>query len=177
MIELLQNKIKVALQYLCIVLLKFLVGTIKGIKFFFIQIFAWVVIETFFSLLGYNCHWRMLALSLQICILSYTMLYSWFYSFAPVKLKNIFVLYIIYASSVYLEIVQNHNWNFKIVTIDEYMLLGWFAPLYGLVILISKAKIKRWLLPKYSKIYRVVKITFYIFISIIMLLVVWKLFK
>lgn len=175
MIELLQNKIKVALQYLCIVLLKFLTGTIKGIKFFFIQIFTWVVIETFFYLLGYNCHWGrfgILALSLQICILTYTMLYSWFYSFAPVRLKNMLIPYIIYAGSVYLGIVQEHNWNFKIVTIDEYMLLGWFAPLYGLVILILKVKIKKWVLPKYPKVYRAARITFNTFVSIIMLLTI-----
>ena len=83
-----------------------------------------------------------------------------------------FIPYIMYAGSVYLGIVQEHNWNFKIVTIDEYMLLGWFAPLYGLVILILKAKIKKWVLPKYPKVYRAARITFYTFVSIIMLLTI-----
>lgn len=163
---------KVALQCLYFVLSKFLMGTIMGIKFFFIQIFAWIVIEIFFLLLGYKCHWGrfgILALSLQVCILAYTMLYSWFYSFVPIKLKNIFVPYIIYAGLVYLGIVQEHDWNFKIVSIDKYMLMGWIAPLYGLAILILMAKIKRWLLPKYSKVINIARVIFYTFVSVIML--------
>ena len=73
---------------------------------------------------------------------------------------------------VYLGIVQEHDWNFKIVTIDEYMLMGWLAPLYGLTILILKVKLKRYLSPKYPKFIKGVRITFYTFASIIMLLAI-----
>lgn len=171
----LQNKAKVTLQYLYLILSKFFIGMIKGFKFFFIQILIWIAVELFCNLLGYEFYWErfgILALSLQICILTYTMLYSWFYSFAPIRLKNIFIPYLIYASLVYLGIVQEHDWNFKIVTIDEYMLMGWLAPLYGLTILILKVKLKRYLSPKYPKLIKGVRITFYTFASIIMLLAI-----
>ena len=81
----LQNKTKVTLQYLYLILSKFFIGMIKGFKFFFIQILIWIAVELFCNLLGYEFYWErfgILALSLQICILTYTMLYSWFYSFA-----------------------------------------------------------------------------------------------
>lgn len=180
MISSLQNKAKAILQYLYLILSKFFRGTIKGIKFFFIQIFVWIAIELFCNLLGYRFYWGrfgILALSLQICILTYTMLYSWFYSFTPIRLRNIFIPYIIYASLVYLGIVQENDWNFKMVTIDEYMLIGWLAPLYGLTILILKAKLKRWLSPKYPKVVKVARITFYTFASIMMFVILsWLLF-
>lgn len=131
------------------VVLKFLMGTITGIRFFFIQLFLWITIELFLYLsFGYIHNWGrfgVLAIALQMCILAYTMLFSWFYSFIPIKqcLKTVFIPYLLYASLVYLEIVRDNDWNFKIVTIDEYMLMGWLAPIYGLFVLILKKVIKK----------------------------------
>lgn len=159
MINLLQNKAKSTLQYLYLILLKFFSGTIKGIKFFTIQIFMWIAIELFFYMLGFTVYWGrfgILALSLQFCIFAYTMIYSWYYSFIPIRLKNIFIPYIIYASLVYLGIVQENDWNFKIVTIDQYMLWGWLIPLYGLLIFILKKVIKKWLRP-YPNILNIIR--------------------
>mgnify|MGYP001777718352 FL=1 len=51
--------------------------------------------------------------------------------------------YLLYASLVYLGIVGENDWNFQIVTIDEYMLMGWLAPVYGLFVLAFKKAIKK----------------------------------
>ena len=98
MISLLRNKAKATLEYLYMILSKFFSGTVSGIKFFSIQIFMWIAIELFFYMLGFTVNWGrfgVLALSLQICIFSYTMFYSWFYSFVQIRLKNIFIPYVI----------------------------------------------------------------------------------
>lgn len=158
--SLLQNKAKSILEYLYMILSKFFRGTVKGIKFFFIQIFLWIAIELFCYMLGCTFNWGrfgVLALALQICIFAYTMFYCWFYSFVQIRLKNIFIPYIIYAGLVYLEIVKANDWNFKIVTIDEYMLWGWLIPLYGLSVLILKKLIKKWLC-HYPNILNVIRI-------------------
>lgn len=143
-----ENNIKTIKQSIYSILSKFSKGTIRGIKFSFIQIFIWIAIERICNLLGYRFYWGrfgILALALLCCIFAYTMLYSWFYSFTTVRLRNIFIPYLIYASLIYLGIAQEYDWNFKIVTIDEYMLMGWLIPLYGLSIFILKEIIKKWL--------------------------------
>lgn len=128
---------------------KFLMGTITGIRFFFIQLFLWIAIELFLYLaFGYIHNWGgfgTLALALQMCMLVYTMLFSWFYSFVSIRhcLKTAFMPYLLYASLVYLGIVGENDWNFQIVTIDEYMLMGWLVPVYGLFVLVFKKAIKK----------------------------------
>lgn len=70
------------------ILRKFFIGTITGIRFFCIQIFVWIPIESFFNLLGYRFYWGpfgLLADALLICILAYSMIFSWFYAFSPFK--------------------------------------------------------------------------------------------
>lgn len=143
---------------------KFLMGTITGIRFFFIQLFLWIIIELFlYFSFGYIHNWGrfgILALSLQACMLAYSMLYSWFYSFVPIRycLKTAFIPYLLYASLVYLGIVQSNDWNFKIVTIDEYMKMGWIAPAYGLFVLILKEIIKKGL-SSYPRFLNIIKRT------------------
>lgn len=179
MISSLQSKAKVTLQYLYLILSKFFHGTIKGIKFFSIQIIIWMVIERFLYLIGYRYYYGrfgILAISLLFCVFIYTMLYNWFYSFVTVRLKNIFVPYIIYAGLVYLGIVQENDWNFKIVTIDEYMLMGWLIPLYGLSIFILKKMVKKWLchypniLSMSRKVLNILVLLFVIFILVLILI-------
>lgn len=179
MISLLQNKAKAILEYLYMILSKFFIGTIKGIKFFSIQIFMWIAIELFFYMLGFTVNWGrfgVLALSLLICIFAYTMFYSWFYSFVQIRLKNIFIPYIIYAGLVYLEIVKVNDWNFKIVTVDKYMLGGWLIPLYGLSILILKKLIKKWLC-NYPKIMNMIRIVLNVFTVLLVCLILFIFLK
>lgn len=92
-----------------------------------------------------------------LCMFLYTMLYYCFKAFAPRlhPLLQIIIPYILYALMVYCEIVMENDWNFKIVTIDYYMLEGWLMPLYSLMI-ISLEHIAKKILPNKAK--RILKI-------------------
>ena len=73
-------------------------------------------------------------------------------------------------------IVQENDWNFKIVTIDEYMLMGWLIPLYGLSIFILKKMVKKWLchypniLNMSRKVLNILVLLFVIFILVLILI-------
>lgn len=98
-----------------------------------------------------------LGIGLMMCMVAYTMLFGWYFSFVPLKrgLKRIYIPYLIYAAIVYLGIVEGNDWNFRRVTIDDYMLMGWLAPLYGLFVLKLERKIKKKLGP-YHRLTRVI---------------------
>ena len=53
---------------------------------------------------------------------------------------------------------MEHDWNFKIVSIDEYMFMGWLAPLYGATLYCIKWKCTQ-LLNSYPRVLRVFRIT------------------
>ena len=93
-----------------------------------------------------------------LCMLLYTMLYYWFKALTPrlLPLRQIIIPYILYAVMVYLEIVSENDWNFKKVTIDDYMLLGWSMPFYSLMIIGLEYIVKK-RLPN-NKVTRVIKI-------------------
>lgn len=153
-------------------------GTTRGVRFFIVQMFVWTAIEALFGSLGGGGRSSfILYMSLQMCILAYTMIFSLFYSFVPFKhnLKGVFIPYILYASLIYLGIVEENNWNFKRVTIDCYMLMGWLAPIYGLCVLILQEKIKKKLRP-YPRFLKITRMTLNLFSILCILLFILYIF-
>ena len=61
--------------------------------------------------------------------------------------------------TVWLYIVYEQDWNFKIVTIDRYMIHGWTASLYCLVLYLARMMIFK-ALERHAKGLRVVRIVF-----------------
>ena len=144
-------------------LVRFLLQTVLGLRFFFIQLLVWIVLDLLMQFFGLQYYWGrfgILAMALQFCMLVYTLLYSWFYAFVPLKnfLTTAFIPYFIYMLFVYIGIVMEYDWNLKIVSIDEYMLMGWLAPLYGATLYCIKWKCTQ-LLNSYPKVLKVFRIT------------------
>lgn len=150
------------------ILAKIYNGTMRGLRFFIVQMFVWMAIylaSCVILLPGRGEFGGMyLMMSLQMCIFAYSMIFSLFYSLASFKhdSRSFFIPYILYASLVYLGIVEANNWNFKMVTIDDYMIMGWLAPLYGLGVLILQGKIKKKLHP-YPRFLKIIKKTLNVF--------------
>lgn len=138
----------------------------RGGRFFIVQMFVWMAIEMLLVpcgihlLPGRGFAGMILVTSLQECIFAYSMIFSLFYSFASFKhnSRSVFIPYILYASLVYLGIVSANNWNFKMVTIDQYMIMGWLAPIYGLHVFILQGKIKKKLYP-YPRFLKIIRLT------------------
>ena len=75
----------------------------------------------------------LLRLSVDVCIVAYLLIFCTYYKVFPrKKLKRFWIPYLLYMIGVYLYIVSENDWDFSIVTIDYYMLLGWLIPLGGL---------------------------------------------
>ena len=66
--------------------------------------------------------------------------------------------------------------NFKIVTVDKYMLGGWLIPLYGLSILILKKLIKKWLC-NYPKIMNMIRMVLNVFTLLLVCLILFIFLK
>lgn len=144
------------------VFIRFILQTVWGLRFFLIQMMVWLVLDLLIRMLGLNLYWGrfgILAFALQICIFTYTLLYSWFYAFVPLKSfpKTFFLPYLIYMVLVYIGIVADHAWNFKIVSIDRYMMIGWLIPLYGAILFCAKWKCTK-LLELYPKVLKLLRI-------------------
>ncbi len=144
------------------ILMRFFRQTVLGLRFFFIQLLVWIVLDVLMQLFGFHYYWGrfgFLAMALQFCMLVYSLLYSWFYAFVPLKyfFKTAFIPYLVYMLLVYLGIVFEHDWNFKIVTIDDYMLMGWLIPIYGAFLYCIKWKCTQ-LLKFYPKVLKVLRI-------------------
>lgn len=76
-----------------------------------------------------------LKIAVFLCIVAYLFIFRIYYIIFPrKKFKRFWIPYLIYALGVYLNIVMENDWYFSIVTIDYYMRLGWFIPVYGLII-------------------------------------------
>ncbi len=108
------------------------------------------------------------------CICIYTFVYCFLMAFIPNrKIIPILISQAILMFSVWLYIVYNQNWNFKIVTIDWYMILGWTTSLYCLLFYFVRKSIFR-MLKNHPKSLRSIIIAFnllMIFIPIIMIIV------
>lgn len=80
-----------------------------------------------------SSRFSLLRLSVDVCIVAYLLIFCTYYKVFPrKKLKRFWIPYLLYMIGVYLYIVSENDWDFSIVTIDYYMLLGWLIPLGGL---------------------------------------------
>ena len=128
---------------------RFFIGTFRGIRWFLIQMLVWIFIAMPFSMLGIGEHGgrsgAILAFSLFICIFAYSMIFNWYYAFVSLRrfLNTFWIPYIVYACAVFFGILAELDWDIRTVSIDQYMLLGWFMPLYGAFIIHNMRKIKK----------------------------------
>lgn len=158
------------------ILSTFSTATMKGIRFYFIQLFIGIAIELLVSLLGIKLYWGKFgiwAIFLEICILTYTMIYSWFYAFVSLKyhgLKTAIIPYALYIGCIYLGIAAANSWNFKTVTIDD-LTTWWLDPIYGFFVLILKVMTKK-KLHSYPRFLNRIKKVLNIFIIIYILIYV-----
>ena len=132
-------------------------GTKKGLKWIAIQFLVIIAIELLYylGLFGYALFtnmglreaimayplfgkagfydWRA-GLSMSIPI--YTLLFGWWHAFFPKREQwwtYVFpwlLLLVLY----YLHVAQERDWYFQIITVDEYMLAGWLAPVFGIIL-------------------------------------------
>ena len=73
-----------------------------------------------------SSRFSLLRLSVDVCIVAYLLIFCTYYKVFPrKKLKRFWIPYLLYMIGVYLYIVSENDWDFSIVTIDYYMLLGW----------------------------------------------------
>lgn len=74
-------------------------------------------------------------LALAIGLPLYTILFSVWYSFFGSKKHywTIIIPWLIYLLFSYLGIAYDKDWNFKIITIDYYMICCWLCPLFGVI--------------------------------------------
>ena len=141
-----------ALQYIK----RFALSTYYGLRQYFVQYFL-------FSIMAWMFMWdlgkfNMLGFALALCFFSYTMFFYWFKTFAQrlhISLQ-IIIPYIIYAIAVYLSIVSDNDWNFKIVTFDYYMRLGLLMPFCSLAIIGIEQAVKTLLPEKLKRIVSIV---------------------
>lgn len=83
--------------------------------------------------------------ALVFAIPTYTVIFSFWHVFFNKKEQwwtNVFPL-AIYLGVAYLNVAKGLDWNYKLITVDEYLLFSWLAPLYGaflqgIVILLRK---------------------------------------
>ncbi len=132
---------------------KFIKATFRGCGLIILQLIPWFVIDYSCSLRIHRFYYQShrplwvdpydfffsnvsFTFALNLCIVFYTMLFSWYFAFVNKKyqLKFLVIPYFIYAISLYLTVVSEHNWNFKIVSLDVFLRTGLLMPLYGLLI-------------------------------------------
>lgn len=150
------NKLS-ALEYIK----RFALNTYYGIRQWLLQVIIFDILTKIAILLGGDISFGRFGfegLIIMACLFLYTMLFYCFRTFTQHlrPLLQIIIPYIPYALMVYLEIVSRNDWNFKIVTLDYYMLEGLLMPLYSLII-ISLEYIVRRRLPN-NKVTRIIKI-------------------
>ena len=135
---------------------RFALSTYYGLRQYFVQYLL-------FSIMAWMFMWdlgkfNMLGFALALCFFSYTMFFYWFKTFAQrlhISLQ-IIIPYIIYAIAVYLSIVSDNDWNFKIVTFDYYMRLGLLMPFCSLAIIGIEQAVKTLLPEKLKRIVSIV---------------------
>ena len=100
-----------------------------------------------------------IALAIGACIFVFTFFYC-LLSVLPLKKWIIAVgAQVLLMLTVWLYIVYEQDWNFKIVTIDRYMIHGWTASLYCLVLYLARKMIFK-VLESHTKGLRVARIVF-----------------
>ena len=100
-----------------------------------------------------------IALALGACIFVFTF-FCCLLSVLPLKKWIITVgAQVLLMLAVWLYIVYEQDWNFKIVTIDRYMIFGWTASLYCLLLYLARKMIFK-ALESHTKGLRVARIVF-----------------
>ena len=164
------NKLS-ALQYIK----RFALNTYYGIRQWLLQIVIFDILCKIAIWLGGDISFGRFGLEgliMILCMLLYTMLYYWFKALTPrlLPLRQIIIPYILYAVMVYLEIVSENDWNFKKVTIDDYMLLGWSMPFYSLMIIGLEYIVKK-RLPN-NKVTRIIKIIWNVLTVLLLIFII-----
>ncbi len=140
-------------------------GTKDGIKWFLIQAGVLLAISLLYYL-GLYCYslfsgigfrevlmsypllgragaydWRT---GLCLAIPIYSLLFGWWHAFFPKKEQWWAYVFpwLLLLVLFYLHVAQERDWYFQIITVDEYMLAGWLAPVMGIIlhVLCKRAK-------------------------------------
>ena len=132
-------------------------GTKDGIKWFLIQAAVLIAISILYYL-GFFCYslisgigfrevlmsypllgragaynWRT---GLCLAIPIYSLLFGWWHAFFTKKSQwwTFVFPWLLLMALFYLHVAHERDWAFQIIKVDEYMLAGWLAPLFGLVL-------------------------------------------
>lgn len=140
-------------------------GTKDGIKWFLIQAAVLIAISILYYL-GLFCYslisgigfrevlmsypllgragvynWRT---GLCLAIPIYSLLFGWWHAFFPKREQRWTIVFpwLLLQVLFYLHVAQERDWYFQIITVDEYMLAGWLAPVMGIIlhVLCKRAK-------------------------------------
>ncbi len=71
---------------------------------------------------------------LSMFIPIYTLLFGWWHAFFPKREQwwTYVFPWLLLLVLFYLHVAQERDWYFQIITVDEYMLAGWMAPVFGI---------------------------------------------
>ena len=132
-------------------------GTKDGIKWFLIQAAVLIAISILYYL-GLLCYslisgigfrevlmsypllgrvgvynWRT---GLCLAIPIYSLLFGWWHAFFPKREQRLTIVFpwLLLLVLFYLHVAQERDWYFQIITVDEYMLAGWLAPVMGIIL-------------------------------------------
>ena len=132
-------------------------GTEDGIKWFLIQAAVLIAISILYYL-GLFCYslisgigfrevlmsypllgragaynWRT---GLCLAIPIYSLLFGWWHAFFTKKSQRWTYVFpwLLLLAIFYLHVAHERDWAFQIITIDEYMLAGWTAPVIGIIL-------------------------------------------
>lgn len=140
-----------------LVLTKVWDGTLKGLKWMMIQFLILICVGLLYhlALLCYSLisdigfrevlmsfplfgkagayDWR---LGLCLAIPIYSLLFGWWHAFFTKKSQRwtYFLPWLLLMAVSYLHVAQERDWYFQIITLDEYMLAGCLAPLFGILL-------------------------------------------
>ena len=75
-------------------------------------------------------------IGLCLSIPIYTLLFGWWHAFFPKKEQwwTYVFPWLLLLVLFYLHVAQERDWYFQIITVDEYMLAGWLAPVMGIIL-------------------------------------------
>ena len=132
-------------------------GTKDGIKWFLIQAGVLLAISLLYYL-GLYCYslfsgigfreflmsypllgragaynWRT---GLCLAIPIYSLLFGWWHDFFTKKSQRWTYVFpwLLLMVLFFLHVAHERDWAFQIITLDEYMLAGWMAPFYGIIV-------------------------------------------
>ena len=132
-------------------------GTKDGIKWFLIQAGVLLAISLLYYL-GLFCYSLFSGIGFREVLMSYpllgkagpydwrvgfcmsisiyTLLFGWWHAFFPGKEQwwTYVFPWLLLLVLFYLHVAQERDWYFQIITVDEYILAGWLAPVFGIIL-------------------------------------------